>query len=437
MSEAIEYPKFRWFVMVAMVVGVVAQSVIMIAPAPLIGEVAKFLGRELGLVTFTVMGLWTVTVCLGGMAGGAIVDKVGVAKVYFVCSIFLIASAVFIPFVGKNLGAIIVLRLIGGAATGPILTTISRLTAEWFPPEQRPIITGFQGMAFALGVLIGVGLAPAVFASTQSWPVTMVYMAVPAAIFLLLSLVMVFGPKAPEILLEEHEDPETADRDFKQALKDPVIYLMVVYVFLFNWLTQGVNDLTPGYFALPAPVGAGFGIMVAGQLMMLFLAMYLIGSLVSGWLNRYVYRGNTRLQVMVAFILTAVYFFVKFAGVIGQGPNSLLLIVLGVSAFFMGQGIPTIMGFIAKNYPEHITGKVGGMAMGLGLIGGVIGVGAGSTALTSTGNYQASVSIVTIVAFIGFIAAIWLRMPKPFIRVHTTLDTIKKGSVVLDGATQD
>ncbi len=38
----------------------------MIAPAPLIGEVGKYLNRDLGLVTFTVMGLWTVTVCLGG-----------------------------------------------------------------------------------------------------------------------------------------------------------------------------------------------------------------------------------------------------------------------------------------------------------------------------------------------------------------------------------
>ena len=195
---------------------------------------------------------------------------------------------------------------------------------------------------------------------------------------------------------------------------------MVAYVFLFNWLTQGVNDLTPGYFALAAPVGVGFGIMAAGQLMMMFLAMYMIGSLVSGWLNRYVYRGNTKLQVMFAFLITAIYFFVRFAGVTGQGPNPLLLVVMAIAAFFMGQGIPTIMGFIAKSYPEHITGRVGGMSMGLGLIGGVVGVGAGSSALTKTGNYQASISIVTIVAIIGFFVAMWLRKPKPFSRAEVT-----------------
>lgn len=416
MSEAIEYPKFRWFVMVTMIVGVIAQGVIMIAPAPLIGEVAKCLGCDLGLTTFTVMGLWTVTVCLGGMAGGAIVDKVGVAKVYLVCAILLMVSAACIPLSGGSLGVVIALRLIGGAGTGPILTTISRLSAEWFPVEKRPVITGIQGMATALGVFVGFGLAPAVFASTKSWPVTMVFMAVPAAIFLLMSLVMVFGPKAPEILLEEHEDSHAGERDFKLALKDGTIYLMVVYVFLFNWLIQGINDLTPGYFAIPHPVGVGFGAMVAGQLMMIFQGMFMIGSLVSGWLNARVYRGNTKLQVMLAFILTGVYFFVKFSGVTGQGPNLLLLCIMGVTAFFMGQGIATIMGFIAKNYPEHITGKVGGMSMGLGLIGGVVGVAFGSSALTKTGTYQVSILIVTVVAITGFIAAIWLRRPKAFSR---------------------
>jgi len=411
MSEAIQYPKFRWFAMVTMIIGVIAQGVIMIAPAPLIGEVAKYLGRELGLVTFTVMGLWTVTVCLGGMAGGAIVDKVGVARVYLVCALLLIVSTACIPLVGKNLGLIILLRLIGGAGTGPIITTISRLSAEWFPVQQRPVITGVQGMATALGVFVGFGFSPAVFSSTQSWPTTMVFMGIPAVIFFLFSLVMFFGPKAPEIILEQHEDPHAGDKDFKLALKDPAIYLMVVYIFLFNWLIQGINDLTPGYFAIAAPVGVGFGPLTAGKLMMIFQGIFMVGSLVSGWLNRYVYKENTKAQVMLAFILTGVYFFVKFSGVTGQGPNPLLLLIMGITAFFMGQGIATIMGFIAKTYPEHITGRVGGISMGLGLIGGVIGVGAGSSALAKTGTYQASIWIVTIVAIVGFVVAVMLRKP--------------------------
>jgi MFS family permease len=108
----------------------------------------------------------------------------------------------------------------------------------------------------------------------------------------------------------------------------------------------------------------------------------------------------------------------------------MLLVIMGITAFFMGQGISTIMGFIAKSYPEHITGRVGGMSMGLGLIGGVVGVGFGSTALTKTGTYQASISIVTIVAILGFIVAMWLRTPKAFSRMHETLGAMGKGRAV-------
>jgi sugar phosphate permease len=242
----------------------------------------------------------------------------------------------------------------------------------------------------------------------------MVFMAIPAAIFTLFSLVMVFGPKAPELVLEEHEDPDAAAKDFKMALKDPAIYLMVAYIFLFNWALQAINDLTPGYFAIAAPVGLGWGPAVAGKLMMLFMAMFMIGSLVSGWMLRYVYRGNTKVQIMLAFLLTAIYFFVRFEEVTGQGPNPLLVTLAVVSGFFLGQGISPCMGFIARTYPEHITGRVGGLAMGLGLIGGTVGIGAGSSALTATGTYQVSILIVTIVAIVGFVLAMWLKPPKVF-----------------------
>ncbi|GAB6156439.1 hypothetical protein JCM17380_51910 [Desulfosporosinus burensis] len=417
-NKAVVYLKYRWFVMVTMIIGVIAQGVIMIAPSPLIGEVAKYLGRDLGVVTFTVMGLWTVTVCIGGIIGGAVVDRVGIVKVYLVCSVLLILSAVLIPVVGPNLPAIIVLRLIGGLGTGPILTTISRMAAEWFPVKERGLITGVNGMATALGIFIGFGAAPAVFSANQSWPVTMVWMASPACIFLVFAVMMAFGPKAPELIAEEHEDVHAAKNDFKLALGEPIIYLVVVYVFLFNWLIQGINDLTPGYFAIPAPVGVGWGPMVAGQLMMIFQFVFMVGSLVSGWLNDKVYKGNSKLQIMLAYILTGVYFFVKFSGVTGQGPNPLLLVVMLVTAFFMGQGIATIMAFIAKSYPEHITGKVGGMAMGLGLIGGTVGVGMGSSALTATNTYQVSILIVTIVAIVGFFAAMAFKKPKAFAHLH-------------------
>ncbi len=74
-----------------------------VAPAPLTGEVEKYLGRELGLVTCTIMGLWTVTVCLGGMAGGGIVDKVGVAMKPCNCMVDTVTLMIMISSVSTGL----------------------------------------------------------------------------------------------------------------------------------------------------------------------------------------------------------------------------------------------------------------------------------------------------------------------------------------------
>ena len=412
--EGATYPRFRWLAMVTMSLGVIAEGVIMTSPAPLIGEVAKYLNRDLGLVTFTVMGLWTATVCLGGLIGGAAVDQFGIVRVYLISGVLLSLSTILMPVAGPNLPAIVVLRLIGGFGTGPIITTISRLAAEWFRPEERGLITGIQGMSRALGVLVGLGMAPVVFEAVKSWPITMAWMSVPAVSFLVFAILMACGPKAPELIVEEHEHRHAGQRDFKTALKDPVIYLCVVYVFLFNWIVQGANNLTPGYFAVLPPVGVGWGPTTAGRIMMIFQLVFMVGSLVSGWLHDSVYKRDTRLQIMLAFVFAGLYFFLKFPKVIGRGPNFVLLLIMAASAFFMGQGIATIMAFIAKNYPEHITGKVGGMAMGLGLIGGVIGVAFGSKALAQTHRYQLPILIVSAVAVPGFFAAFALKKPKSF-----------------------
>ena len=128
-----------------------------------------------------------------------LLTSIGIVKVYLVSAVLLILSAVLIPMVGPSLPAIIVLRLCGGLGTGPIITTIARVAAEWFPIKERGLITGIQGMATALGVFVGYGASPTVYSINQSWPMTMFWMAVPAMIFLILSIILLFGPKAPGV----------------------------------------------------------------------------------------------------------------------------------------------------------------------------------------------------------------------------------------------
>ena len=80
----------------------------------------------------------------------------------------------------------------------------------------------------------------------------------------------------------------------------------------------------------------------------------------------------------------------------------------------MGMPNAINMSFIANSYPEHITGRVGGFTMGLGIFGGAIGVAAGSAALHITGMYNISIIIVAIAAITGAISGLGIKAPKIF-----------------------
>jgi len=68
--------------------------------------------------------------------------------------------------------------------------------------------------------------------------------------------------------------------------------------------------------------------------------------------------------------------------------------------------------FIATNMPVSVVAKVFSIAFGIGLVMGGIGVSVGSGVLHFTGSYQGPILVVSIVAFVGFIFALFLSTPK-------------------------
>ena len=136
----------------------------------------------------------------------AIVDKIGIAKVYFGSGIPLVLSTVLIPLAGKNLALIIVLRLIGGAGVGPIITSISRLAAEWFPMKERGLITGkVGGMAMGLGLfggVVGVSIGSATITKTGNYQASILIVTIVAIVGFFVAMAL-RKPKAFEHLHEK------------------------------------------------------------------------------------------------------------------------------------------------------------------------------------------------------------------------------------------
>lgn len=409
MSEIIKYPKFRFVILLMALVGTVAQSVVMISPAPLIGEIVKTLEINLGTATIAFMAVFNLALAIGCVVGGAIVDKIGLVRSYILGLVLMAVGSLLVPVVGTSLGILIVLRIIQGLGAGPINGSMSKLAADWFPMKERSMVAGIQGMAVSLGVAIGFIFSPNVFASTSSWQAAMGWTSVFCLVGLVITIVVALGPKPPVVIVETN-----AASNFKPYLRLPLTWICVLTAVLLSWVFSAFNDLTPAYLAIPSPVGLGKGPVGAGQYMMVFQIAFMLGAVVSGFLVQKVFGGKEKPVAAMGFLLAAIFCFAIKLPAVYANPTTLVacLVIAGV---FMGMPMPTVFSFIAKNYPEHATGKVGGLAMGVGIFGGSIGVVVGSIALHNTGGYQLSITIVSVVAVLGLISALRLTTPKDLI----------------------
>lgn len=426
MSITVEYTRFRWFVLLTMCIATMATAVALISPAPLMGPIAQSMGVTLGEATGATMGAFTFCVALSCIVGGALVDRFGIPRV-FICSLLLvIAGQIAVPAVGTSLGILALLRAVEGAGTGPIMAAVTAIAAQWFPVHERPIVTGVQGMSMGLGIAAGFVVAPAVFQLTGNWAAAMAWLSGFCFIGLILTLLMAWGPRVPVVndTLGVCNPAIAAGSDFKVALRQRATWIGILCVFLLSWASQAFNDLTPAFIAVEPPVGIGLGPMEAGKMMMIYQIAFMAGAVASGIITEKIFAGRTKPVVLLGFLVSAVFCLaIKYTAVTA---NSMLLQLCLVGAgFFMSFVNPQVMAFIAKNYPEHITGKIGGMTMGIGIFGGTAGVIAGSVALHTTGLYQVSINIVGLVAAGGFIAAMWLNPPRDFCAIEDRDFTLK------------
>jgi MFS family permease len=413
----IDYSKYRWYVLATLIVATLAQGMSLIAPTPLVGDIAASLGVELGAATAASLLTFSLLVAIAGVVSGMIIDRWGLAKTFTVfCALTTVASFL-LPVFGKSIAGLIIIRGIQGIGGGPVIASGPRLAAEWFPPSQRSMVQGVVGASLSLGIIFGLAAGPPI-AANGGWITALTVLGGTMIVALVMSIIFIYAPKSPGAVCDPATGPQ-AVADFKKVFKLFPFWMTLVSCFGLCWVMQGYNDLTPGHIAVPPPAGLGMGPVAAGQLMSILMGAFIIGSLASPLVAEKIFRGNYRWAISATFILTGIF----CASVMLPGVTSnrlVMAVCLFFAGFFMGMPNPMNMSFIANNYPEHITGSVGGFTMGIGIFGGTAGIAAGSAALQITDMYDVSIIIVATVAIVGAVAGSLMRSPK----IYTdTVDT--------------
>ena len=410
------YSSFRWFLFITMIIVTATTSMSMIAPAPLIPALSKaMVGLDPGKVTWVTMGIFNFFLAVAAMLGGFLLDKLGAIKVFIGGLILIMIGALLMPVIGSTYWGMMFIRLLQGFGTGPVMAAAPAIAASYFPMKERSIVTGAQGFSVALGIIIGLQVVPRLFASTGDAFSALRILAPVTVLGLILSLIALFGPKigqaAPVTADTGSEDTGTKAL-FKKALQNPMTWVAIACFTLMSGIFQQFNSIVPSYVGADAPLGLGMGEIAAGNAATYATIFFCIGSFASGFICEKLFKGNPRPVIATGFLVGAIFAFsTKFAFI--SSTYGILVAVLIITGFFYSWVNPQAQAYIAKNYPQEITGKLGGLSMFVGiLIGSTIAIWVLGKALSATGNYMMPINIMACLCVVGFIVSLFLKQKK-------------------------
>jgi len=294
------------------------------------------------------------------------------------------------------------------------MATAPLVAAQWFPPQERGIIIGVQGATVSIGAIISFNFVPFVFRKTGSWQEAMAWLSAFLMIALIISLIVVFGPRPPKKDIPQPSDSsQVSDSDIKKAYRLPATWAAILCSMSFSWVVRLINDVITNYLVVDPPVGVGLGPTGAGGILSGVNAVFTITAIASGFILEKIFRGRLKALVLLGFILpTVLLLSIKFPVVYSN--VFMLSACMWIGAFGIALTSPLIITFFAKNYPEGIMGKLGGLLIVFNQVGIFVGIAAGSLALSITGRYDGPIYLVGAGAFIGFLSAFLLKEPDVF-----------------------
>ena len=355
------------------------------------------------------MGVFSLANAVGTILGGPLLDRFGVSKTITVGALITTLCYVLTP-VFDSFAGLMTLRIIMGLSTGPVVGCVSIIALRWFPKSERAIYSGFQGSGIAIGILLCFAIIPGVFygLTGMNWQKTFLIGSI--APFIALVSCFITNFVKPTTQITGHGGQADHSADFKNAVASPYFYLTIAVIFMSLWAMDAFNDLTPGYMAIPAPMGLGFGGAMAGKSMTLVSMGCIIGSLLSGFFVRFLFNNNVKPIVMISFLGCAI-FSASVAFPFVYASSGILLTCLFLQGFTQSFAVPQMALYVAQCFPVTVAGRVYGTAMGIGVFGSS-GIAVGAYLLHLTGNYHASIYAVTIVCLVGLVVSCFFNSPQ-------------------------
>ena len=284
---------YRWVMLALFMVMVAANQVLWITFAPITVDASSFFKVSdlmIGILSMSFMIVYMVV----SIPASWIIDTYGIKIGAGIGALLTGAFGLMRGWAGADFNMVLMAQI--GIAIGQpfLLNSITKLSALWFPMEERATAAGLGTLSMYIGILAGMVVTPVLFTTNGLIGMMNIYgigAAVIAVIFL------VFSRNAPPTPpCEAHGEERALAMDgFRMMFKSRDFWLLMIIFFIglgvFNSVTTWIeNIMMPrGFTAVQA--GNTGGSMIAGGI---------VGALIMPFLSDYYRRRTPFIMIALA-----------------------------------------------------------------------------------------------------------------------------------------
>jgi MFS family permease len=426
MENAVVYPRFRFFVGFAFCFYWFTFGVVTVIFAPLLSTVANEFGAQVGSLMMALMSLNAIGIGLGTVATGYLVDKIGSRWVLLLSATMITVYLATVPYISHTVTQIIICRFIEGFCSGPVFSTLAKITRAWFPPKEHGVFNGVANGVMAAGFAgTYLVLVPWLTYFDADWRKMIQSIALLSSVAIVLLAFTFLGkePKAPQWSFTP-EQVEAAKRDFSRALRLPTFWVGAALLTLAMTVMQVINGLTPSYVFLPKPMGLGMHDAWAGpRLAFIQIGMIASGVLLSFLLHK-LCRNKPKRVCMIGFVMTGLSC-MSLVMPFACNPAWRLSVVFFLMGFFMNINYPSVTVFVAANYPLPILGRAFAVCATVAQFVSAAFSGFSGYMLNVTHTFTAVYGTCLMLCVIAFLLSFFLNPVRAFQKTESAWEQTK------------
>jgi len=357
---------YRWVMLSLFMLIVAMNQLLWITFAPITVDAAAFFKVSdlmIGLLSMSFMIVYIVV----SIPASWVIDTYGIKVGAGLGAILTGFFGLMRGWAGADFNLVMMAQI--GIAIGQpfLLNAITKLSASWFPLEERATAAGLGTLSMYIGILTGMVLTPLLFASHGLAGMMNIYGIVAVVSALLFVVFAKEKPLTPPC--EVHDEVRALAMDgFKLMFKSRDFWLLMVIFFIglgvFNSVTTWIENIMMPRGFTAAQAGDTGGVMIAGGI---------LGALIMPLLSDY-YRRRTPFIVLAlvgaTLGLIGITFATSYGALLASGALlGFFLLSSGPIGFQYGAEITYPASEGASNGWLLLMGQISGIAFIFGMDG--------------------------------------------------------------------